>query len=589
LLKIENALLLDILLGYPFGRIWFSNVANEDSPGREHPDTFLLKGEQLTAIKELVRKGNALASRVAEGLRSRADVLLYIQNPSVTQKKKVPAGASLHDYCSLAKYWWPNPDTVDGMPYVRRDGYINPNVYTENYDLNRLETFSDACLLLAVAAYITDDKIYAEKARSLIKTWLLDDETKQNPNFQYAQIIPGNTKVRAAGLVESRRFIYVCEALQILKFMKLIPDEEFDQCKRWFREFLEWLETSPQGIKASQAQNNIGLWYDLQRLVFAKFTNQEERKICEIISHSIIPKMKEQTDAVGKLQNEMSRARPYDYVAFTLLAMAGLIAASDHGEIRLAQYSTEESESFANALNWFNETIGSNDLQEKALALAQLSFQRQLIAEFRLQNATNSKLIRNQENDPASLNSMERIIERLQFKEREVLALTSELTEAKSSLLELSLYYKGIDFVVNQLHEKLKNVQERYNQLEKDASDLHEQLVKATEEIDLLKRKVLDLEQQKDRMGSQETSLNSLVDYLLLDLQKKRKQNDESKKELAKRKDELHQLNQQRQQLLKKRNQIKKEYTLLRNSRSWRYTSGLRKAANHIRKWLKVR
>lgn len=32
-----------------------------------------------------------------------------------------------HDYYSNGDYWWPNPDTPDGLPYIQRDGQTNPD------------------------------------------------------------------------------------------------------------------------------------------------------------------------------------------------------------------------------------------------------------------------------------------------------------------------------------------------------------------------------------------------------------------------------------------------------------------------------
>src|SRR5690606_36838610 len=37
---------------------------------------------------------------------------------SVTQKEGVAPSGDKHDYVSLSRYWWPNPDTPSGLPYV---------------------------------------------------------------------------------------------------------------------------------------------------------------------------------------------------------------------------------------------------------------------------------------------------------------------------------------------------------------------------------------------------------------------------------------------------------------------------------------
>ena len=45
---------------------------------------------------------------------------------SVTDKTLSPPSGNKHDYMSLAPYWWPNPNTANGLPYIRRDGVVNP-------------------------------------------------------------------------------------------------------------------------------------------------------------------------------------------------------------------------------------------------------------------------------------------------------------------------------------------------------------------------------------------------------------------------------------------------------------------------------
>ena len=41
---------------------------------------------------------------------------------------------------SQAPYWWPDPDTPDGLPYVRRDGERNPEINrgTDHDDLGEM-------------------------------------------------------------------------------------------------------------------------------------------------------------------------------------------------------------------------------------------------------------------------------------------------------------------------------------------------------------------------------------------------------------------------------------------------------------------
>ncbi len=166
MLRIENAFLIDICLGFPVGKLWFPASLPEIEPDAV-PATFLFKGEQLAAAKVMAEQNDPIISSAIEELKTRAAVLLDKTNPSVVQKKTAPAGGTLNDYYSLAKYWWPNPNTPDQLPYIQRDGEVNPECYADTYDAVRLKALSDDLIILALTAFLTNQKNYAEKAYHL--------------------------------------------------------------------------------------------------------------------------------------------------------------------------------------------------------------------------------------------------------------------------------------------------------------------------------------------------------------------------------------------------------------------------------------
>src|SRR5512139_1818868 len=47
---------------------------------------------------------------------------------SVTSKEVTPPSGDKHDYMSQAPYWWPDPKSPNGLPYIRRDGEHNPEI-----------------------------------------------------------------------------------------------------------------------------------------------------------------------------------------------------------------------------------------------------------------------------------------------------------------------------------------------------------------------------------------------------------------------------------------------------------------------------
>jgi hypothetical protein len=54
---------------------------------------------------------------------------------TVMEKKQIPPSGDMHDYMTIAIYFWPDPKKPNGLPYIRRDGEINPETkdYKDKY------------------------------------------------------------------------------------------------------------------------------------------------------------------------------------------------------------------------------------------------------------------------------------------------------------------------------------------------------------------------------------------------------------------------------------------------------------------------
>jgi hypothetical protein len=261
---------------------------------------------------------------------------------SVMEKKNLPPSGDKHDYMSLAPYHWPDPTTPNGLPYIRKDGQTNPEV-REYKDKEYMPVLCDAVQTLALAYYFSDDPSWAEHAAKLLKVWFLDEATRMNPNLNYAQAIRGTNTGRGAGLIDSRHFIKVVDAIGLIADSKFWKKEDQQGMKKWFAEFLNWMQTSPNGVDESDAPNNHGIWYDAQRLSLALFVDSTE--LAKKIVINAQGRLDKQMDNEGKFPKEMERTLSFHYTCFVMNAFFNIAQMSTQAGIDFWNYRSATGKS----------------------------------------------------------------------------------------------------------------------------------------------------------------------------------------------------------------------------------------------------
>ena len=92
---------------------------------------------------------------------------------SVVQKTQTPPSGSKHEYLSIGPYWWPDPKKSNGLPWIRRDGEINPLTRENTTDERTRDKMFQNTNSLALAYFLSDNKKHANKAIELLKVWFL--------------------------------------------------------------------------------------------------------------------------------------------------------------------------------------------------------------------------------------------------------------------------------------------------------------------------------------------------------------------------------------------------------------------------------
>jgi hypothetical protein len=306
-----------------------------------------LDAERLRQARS--RLNDAALRPAMEALLREADKALKAGPFSVMRKERVAPGGDKHDYLSLAPYWWPDPKSKDGLPYIRRDGETNPDSKSGT-DAPVIVEMAGAVETLAIAYYFTGEERYAERAALFIRAWFLDPATKMNPNFRYAQAIPGHNDGRGAGLIESRHFIKVVDAAGLLGGSRAWTDKDGRALAAWFREFVDWMRTSPNGKDEAQARNNHGSWYAAQLACFALFI--DDRELARGTAEAARERIAWQIEPDGKQPQELQRTRALGYSAFNLVALMTLAEAGKRVGVDLYAYQTKDGRGVRRALDY---------------------------------------------------------------------------------------------------------------------------------------------------------------------------------------------------------------------------------------------
>ncbi len=267
---------------------------------------------------------------------------------SVMEKTFNPPSGDKHDYMSLAPYFWPDPSKPNGLPYMRKDGETNPEV-KEYKDKEYMPKLCEYVHLLGLAYYFSGENMYAEHAAELLRVWFLNPETKMNPNLNYAQAVKGVNDGRGAGLIDTRHFIKVIDAVGLIKGSKSWKEADQSGMKKWFADFLNWMQTSKKGMDEMKTKNNHGAWYDAQRLSMALFIDSTD--LAKKIAINAADRLDRQLDEKGFFPAEMERTISLHYTSFVMNAFFTIAHMSEKTGFDFWNYTTPSGKSLKKAFD----------------------------------------------------------------------------------------------------------------------------------------------------------------------------------------------------------------------------------------------
>jgi hypothetical protein len=256
---------------------------------------------------------------------------------SVMNKVQTPPSGDKHDYMSQGPYWWPDPAKPDGLPYIRKDGVKNPEI-KHITDSDEMDELIDDVVLLTDTYEQTRNEKYAAFAAKLIRHWFTNPATRQNPNLNFGQGIPGINTGRGIGIIETRFLFKITASANRLLKSKSWKKQDHEQLKKWFADYLTWLRESPLGIDEADEHNNHGTYYDVQVVDFALFVGNKDlaRRQLEITKRRIDSQIKPD----GSQPHELTRTKSLGYSIMNLEGFFYLAQFADKLGVNLWDYRT---------------------------------------------------------------------------------------------------------------------------------------------------------------------------------------------------------------------------------------------------------
>jgi hypothetical protein len=227
---------------------------------------------------------------------------------------------------------------------------------SDAYDYKSMYTVTGAITSLGLGFYLTGDEKYADRAHQLLAAWFITPATRMNPNFNYAQSVPGVADGRSEGVIDGLQFAFMLDAVELLKTSRYFTASDITALNGWFTSMLSWLGSNALALKEQSAANNHGTWYDVQVARYDVFVGNN-MAAATVIKAAQAKRIAAQIDPDGTQPKEMSRTNSFDYVWYNLTALFDLAHMGKGVGVDLFTYQTTDGRSIKKALDFLTPYV----------------------------------------------------------------------------------------------------------------------------------------------------------------------------------------------------------------------------------------
>jgi len=313
------------------------------------PKVLIMDATRLADVKKKWQQKDVAILRLTDSLLKLANGFLKMKPVSVMDKQFTPVSGNKHDYMSQAPYFWYDSTKPNGLPYMRKDGVRNPEIYKIT-DRTYLGNLDNATRALSLAWYITGDEKFADKSVELLKTWFLDENTRMNPHLEYGQAIPGINTGRGIGLIETVALTNIADAAILLQGSKSWTEADHSLLQKWYAQFMNWMLTSKNGKDEHAAKNNHGTWYYAQVIDFSLFTGDKDK--AKQLAEESKKRLDSQLTREGKQPLELERTNGLGYSTMNLRGWFTVATLAEKTGVDLWNYHTSKSADLRTAFDW---------------------------------------------------------------------------------------------------------------------------------------------------------------------------------------------------------------------------------------------
>jgi hypothetical protein len=296
----------------------------------------LVSSAQAGRIREALGRDAALRP-TADLIRQHADAALKAGPWSVTYHRPDFIKAAPNDYYSEGPYWWPDPQNPKG-PYIRKDGERNPDRYMNNR--NDLGSMCTAVVALGMGALLGERR-HAEHASEIFSVWFVDPKTRMNPNLEFGQAVRGISTGRGTGIIDTVSMIHTAQGVMLLEQAGMLDARIADGVRRWFADYMKWMNTSQKGLDEKKSGNNHATWWTAQVAAYATLAGDQAMKnmAWEHYRSYLVPT---EVEPDGSCPREEARTQSLSYSAMNLDAFAVLCRIADVNGVSLWRYRTPQ-------------------------------------------------------------------------------------------------------------------------------------------------------------------------------------------------------------------------------------------------------